>query len=303
MHRKALTAVLAVAAIAALAIAPSAASAWAPASSATVHPGVQVFTAGAQCTSNFVFQDGSNTYLGQAAHCSGTGSSTDTDGCTSGFSPDRHTGGRHGREPSGDARLQLVAHHAVEGGGGRRHLRVQRPRPDQARPGRRGERQSVGSGIRRPDGPRQLGQHRLHCLHLRQFGAPRRITALSPKQGIVVQNTPSGWSHDVYTVSPGIPGDSGSGFMDASGGAIGILSTVQLAPPRRCQRRRRSPQGARLHARQRAGVRGRQPGARHRAVQRERGSRGPEGRRGQPLAHSTKDAIGKAGPRGSAFPI
>lgn len=56
------------------------------------------------------------------------------------------------------------------------------------------------------------------------------VAALSPKQGIVVQSTPSGWSHDVYTVTPGIPGDSGSGFMDANGGAIGILSTVQLAP-------------------------------------------------------------------------
>jgi hypothetical protein len=34
----------------------------------------------------------------------------------------------------------------------------------------------------------------------------------------------------IKSSSPGIPGDSGSGFMDANGGAIGILSTVQLAP-------------------------------------------------------------------------
>jgi hypothetical protein len=56
------------------------------------------------------------------------------------------------------------------------------------------------------------------------------ITKLSPKQGIVVQNTPSGWSHTVYTVTPGIPGDSGSGFMNASGQAIGILSTLDILP-------------------------------------------------------------------------
>src|SRR6266508_3346618 len=87
MHRKAMTAAVATAAIAVLAIAPSAASAWAPASSATIHPGVQVFTAGAQCTSNFVFQDASNVYLGQAAHCSGTGGNTETNGCTSGSLP------------------------------------------------------------------------------------------------------------------------------------------------------------------------------------------------------------------------
>src|SRR5437870_5733436 len=61
----------------------SAAPTWAPAASAAVHPGVQTVTNGAQCTSNFVFYDAANTiYLGQAAHCAGTGSNTDTDGCT-----------------------------------------------------------------------------------------------------------------------------------------------------------------------------------------------------------------------------
>ena len=39
-----------------------------------------------------------------------------------------------------------------------------------------------------------------------------------------------GWNHTVYTVTPGIPGDSGSGFLDKSGQAFGILSTVAIAP-------------------------------------------------------------------------
>src|SRR5947208_4978018 len=60
---------------------------WAPAATATIHPGVQTFTASAQCTANFVLYDASNVYLGQAAHCAGTGSSTDTNGCTSGSLP------------------------------------------------------------------------------------------------------------------------------------------------------------------------------------------------------------------------
>jgi hypothetical protein len=87
MHRKALTALLGAVAISVLLLAPSAASAWAPASSATIHPGVQVFTEGAQCTANFVYQDASNVYLGQAAHCSGTGAATDTNGCDSASLP------------------------------------------------------------------------------------------------------------------------------------------------------------------------------------------------------------------------
>src|SRR4051794_20399190 len=74
-------------ALIASALIPAAASAWAPAKTAAVHPGVQVFTEGAQCTSNFVFQEGTVVYLGQAAHCSGTGGQTETDGCTSGSLP------------------------------------------------------------------------------------------------------------------------------------------------------------------------------------------------------------------------
>ena len=75
------------AAIAACALAPSTASAWAPASSATIHPGVQTDTDGAQCTANFIYQSGSDVFIGQAAHCSGTGAATETDGCDSGSLP------------------------------------------------------------------------------------------------------------------------------------------------------------------------------------------------------------------------
>jgi len=56
------------------------------------------------------------------------------------------------------------------------------------------------------------------------------VTKLSPKQGVVAQSTGNGWSRTVYTLTPGIPGDSGSGFFDGSGKAIGVLSTLQLAP-------------------------------------------------------------------------
>ena len=56
------------------------------------------------------------------------------------------------------------------------------------------------------------------------------ITFLSPKFGKVVSTEGGGWSRTVYTVTPGIPGDSGSGFLNASGQAIGTLSTVAIAP-------------------------------------------------------------------------
>jgi hypothetical protein len=56
------------------------------------------------------------------------------------------------------------------------------------------------------------------------------VTKLSPKQGVVVQTDGHGWSRTVYTATPGIPGDSGSGFLNGTGQAIGVLSTVQILP-------------------------------------------------------------------------
>jgi hypothetical protein len=55
---------------------------WAPAAKAKIHPGVQMFTRGAQCTGNFVFKDRiGRVYVGYAAHCAGRGAATDTNGC------------------------------------------------------------------------------------------------------------------------------------------------------------------------------------------------------------------------------
>jgi hypothetical protein len=59
------------------------------------------------------------------------------------------------------------------------------------------------------------------------------MTALSPKEGTSVGDDGNGWSHTVYTATPGIRGDSGSAFLDRSGRALGVLSTVRS---RRCPR-------------------------------------------------------------------
>ncbi len=56
------------------------------------------------------------------------------------------------------------------------------------------------------------------------------LTPLSPKYGTSLGDTAGGWSTTVYTVTPGIPGDSGSGFLDSTGRAFGTLSTVAIAP-------------------------------------------------------------------------
>jgi hypothetical protein len=39
------------------------------------------------------------------------------------------------------------------------------------------------------------------------------ITQLSPKSGVSLGTSGGGWTHPAYTVTPGIPGDSGSAFL------------------------------------------------------------------------------------------
>jgi hypothetical protein len=230
MHRKALTVLLGAVAISILLAAPSAASAWAPASSATIHPGVQTITSGGQCTSNFVFQDGSNVYLGQAAHCSSTGGQTSTDGCSTGSLPLGTSVEIMGAAHPGT--LVYNSWLAMQGKGETdpdtcafNDLALVKVDPADVA--------NVNPSVPGFGGPTGVGTvGGLGSVVYTYGNSSLRlgITKLSPKQGVVVQNQGNGWSHVLYTVTPGIPGDSGSGFMNATGQAIGILSTLQVLP-------------------------------------------------------------------------
>jgi hypothetical protein len=211
-------------------IVPAVASAWAPASSATIHPGVQTFTAGAQCTSNFVFSDGTNTYIGQAAHCSGTGGNTATDGCTSGTLPVGTQVDVTGASKPGTMVYNSWA--TMQANGERNadtcaynDLALIKLDPSDVA--------NVNPSVPGYGGPTGVGTVGSLGDKVYSYGNSELrggVTKLSPKQGVLIQNQGNGWSHNVFTVSPGIPGDSGSGFMNDSGQAIGILSTLQLAP-------------------------------------------------------------------------
>jgi hypothetical protein len=209
---------------------PSLASAWAPAGSAPVHPGVQTFTQGAQCTSNFVFQEGSTVYLGQAAHCSGTGEATETDGCTSASLPLGTA-----VEVKGAGQKGTLAYNswlAMQAAGENdpdtcAYNDLALVRLDPADVGR------VNPSVPGYGGPTGVGTVGDLGSTVFSYGNSELrlgITKLSPKQGTVIQNEGGGWSHIVVTLTPGVPGDSGSGFMNEVGQAFGVLSTLQLAP-------------------------------------------------------------------------
>jgi hypothetical protein len=226
MHRRVLAGV---AAVAALALAPAGASAWAPAATAPVHPGVQTLTDGAQCTANFIFTSGGNTYIGQAAHCSGTGAATDTNGCTAASLPVGTPVTVTGASKPGT--LAYNSWITMQAGGEAddetcqyNDLALVKLDPaDVAK---------VNPSIPKWGGPTGVGTAAsLDDVYSYGNSSLRGgITQLSPKRGKVVEVSPGGWSYSLYTLTPGIPGDSGSAFLNATGQALGVLSTVAIAP-------------------------------------------------------------------------
>jgi hypothetical protein len=209
----------------------NAAPTWAPAATAAIHPGVQTFTAGAQCTANFVFFNGTTVYIGQAAHCSGTGGNTETDGCTSGSLPlgtpvDVTGASAPGTmiynswltmQATGESDPDVCAYNDL--------ALVELPLADYA---------NVNPSIPHWGGPTAInttGSPQLESVYSYGNSELRGgVTLLSPKTGLSLGDA-SVWEHEVSTITPGIPGDSGSAFLDAQGRALGILSTLQVGLP------------------------------------------------------------------------
>ncbi len=197
-----------------------------------IHPGSQTYTNGGQCTANFVFSDGSNTYLGQAAHCSSTGSNTDTNGCSTESlplgTPVVILGANHpgtlvynswiAMQAAGETDPDACAYNDLA------LIRV-----DPADVG------LVSPNIPHWGGPAGLNTTGTTSGDLvYSYGNSilrLGVTALSPKIGISNGDDGNGWTHIVTTVSPGIPGDSGSAFLDANGKALGDLSTLSVGVP------------------------------------------------------------------------
>ena len=234
------SAVIAVAGMAVTVSPAEAAPTWAPADTAAIHPGVQMYTEGAQCTANFVYTDGAdNVYVGYAAHCAGTGAATDTNGCDAGSLPLGTAvefvegGSLIGGETVGTGTLVYSSWLAMQQAGTTdenacAYNDLALVKVDAADVG------NVNPSIPFWGGP----------VGINTAGAPTGETVysfgnsslrggveeLSPKQGTSLGTDGEGWNHPVYTVTPGVPGDSGSAFLDAEGNALGTLSTLQIAP-------------------------------------------------------------------------
>jgi hypothetical protein len=229
MRRPFLVVLVALLALAMAAAGPASAPAWAPADQAAIHPGVMTFTAGGQCTSNFVFTQGADVYLGQAAHCSGTGGATETNGCDSGSLPNGTP-----VEIDGASRPGTMVYNswlAMQARGetnpdacAYNDFALVRIDPADVA--------NVNPSVPGFGGPTNVGEAANGSTVYSYGNSSLRagVAQLSPKQGIVATTSGNGWSRTVYTVTPGVPGDSGSGFLNSTCQAFGTLSTLQAAP-------------------------------------------------------------------------
>jgi len=200
-----------------------------------IRPGVQMITGDALCTGNFVFRDkAGRTYVGMAAHCAGTGSSTDTDGCST---PSLPTGTKvkfvvgltrsSGGTVVGTGVLRYSSWLAMQ----KAHTKdanacsfndLALVQVDKKYLGR------VSPVVPGFGGPTGLAALPDAGTAVYAVGSSPNRSASTMKSGRVVNR--STWTMTVRTRPSGVPGDSGSGYLDASGRAVGVLSTLDIFP-------------------------------------------------------------------------
>lgn len=232
LRRPALLASTLLAAAALTAPAAVAAPSWAPADQATVHPGVQTNTAGAgQCTANFVFTSGTEVYIGQAAHCAGTGGSTATNGCDTGSLPlgteVEIQGADHPGELVYSSWISMQQVGETDPNACQYNdfalVRIDPRDHDKVNP-------SIPV-FRGPEGVDTDGAALGESVYTYGNSSLRLgLTELSPHVGTSLGTSGEGWTTAIYTVTPGLPGDSGSAVLSQDGEALGVLVTLAIAP-------------------------------------------------------------------------
>jgi hypothetical protein len=203
----------------------------------TVRPGDQLYTpngdgTSSQCTANFGFTNGTQQFIGLAAHCFGLGGNTDTNGCLTTSKP-------LGAEVDdvNDQRIGTLAYSSWL-------TMIQKGEDPNSETCQYNDLALVllDPGVTlNPTVPSWGGPNGMTAAGAPEAGKTvytygnsslrQGITLLSPKKGTGIDDSPGGWSHLVQTTNPGVPGDSGSGFMDVSGNAFGVLSTLDVAIP------------------------------------------------------------------------
>lgn len=199
-----------------------------------IGPGVRIATPlgdGAElCTANFLFTgDGGRYYLGMAAHCTGTAQAGGSvNGCVEPVMPEGvevRIAGRDGRTYSGTVAYNSWVTMQARG------------ETDPAACGYNdfalvelGPRAAAVADPTVPGfgGPVALDTDGTRNGETVYSYQPNQLTATPHKQGVSLGRPEGPRTHVVVTTPPGVPGDSGSGYLDSEGEAFGVLSSLLL---------------------------------------------------------------------------
>ena len=208
---------------------PATASAAPRAGAATIGPGVELLIpvtsrSSNTCTADFVFRAGGATYLGMAAHCAGTGSRDAGSGCEEPTLPvGTNVLIRRNDGATSSAKLAYSSWVTMQ----QRHEQdpqrcefndfalVALSPADAA---------SVNPSVPVLGGPTGIDGNGLTAGEAVYSYQPHDGNT-PVKTGTSLGDGADGQIHYVATRPPGVPGDSGSGFLDAHGAAFGLLST------------------------------------------------------------------------------
>jgi hypothetical protein len=205
--------------------------AYASSSGGSIHPGIEMTSPQGQCTANFIFTADHKVLIGQAAHCTGKGSDSETNGCRARSAPlgtlvKIRGASQRGKlvysswltmQKRGDKNKDLCAYNDFA------LVEIDSADVDKVDPT-----VPVFGG---PTGLRSGSLANGASVYSYQNSSLRQgLTQTSAKNGISLGDSGGGREHQVATLTPGVPGDSGSGFMDADGRAFGVLSTLNLDP-------------------------------------------------------------------------
>lgn len=196
--------------------APDANTSWANPTATTIQPGVQVFTSGSQCTTNFVFTspDNSSVYIGLAAHCvDGLPIGTPATFNVPGTGKLAYSSWRT-MDDVGETNGRALAYNDFA------LIRID----DEWR-------HRVSPAMRHFGGPVAMADTTVDVkqgdkvLTYGNSGLRMGVEQSNWHEGYVL-NEFRDWHRDVWTATPGVFGDSGSGMMTSDGKAMGIVVTI-----------------------------------------------------------------------------
>jgi hypothetical protein len=204
---------------------------------ATIRPGVQVVSSEGQCTSNFIFTSLDNTtvYIGVAAHCMNVSSDptgTATSGCDPVNKPMKVGAKAEVQGAVDDAVLvynswttMQTMHEADVEACDSNDFALLRLSPTDAN--------HTNPAMLFYGGPTSMAavsdlQANAKVLTYGNSGLRLGLEPLMQKEGYIVSVTP--WWTRIYTVPPGVEGDSGSAVILEDGRAVGDLVTGEFAP-------------------------------------------------------------------------